>query len=209
MLVDRVSRVAIMKWFRFSISSLMAVVLVVALDCMAINMLIVRLLLRPNLSELIVFGALPMANILAVGLLRLWADRKGRGQTRPFLVGFEVCGWVTLFVFVTCAVLATDSLHDGVGYLLRSAKLTPGDRFFLICAVAILLVPQFALASVGGWLIRSYTDQDQDRRPAERRRAAAARTRRGTHTHNELASSSCGTELRTRTRSSTHGHDVR
>jgi hypothetical protein len=144
-----------MKWFRFSISSLMSVVLVVALDCMAINMLIVRPLFRVPLSELILLGALPMANILAIGLLRLWADRKGRGQTRPLLVGFEICGWVTLLVFLTCAVLATESFHDGVGDLLRSC-LSPENPLYLILAVAILLIPQLALASFGGWLIRSY-----------------------------------------------------
>jgi hypothetical protein len=145
-----------MKWFRFSISGLMSVVLVVALDCMAINMLIVRPLFRVPLSELILLGALPMANILAIGLLQLWADRKGRCQTRPLLVGFEICGWVTLLVFLTCAVLATESFHDGVGDLLRSLSLRPGDPLFLIGAVAILLLPQLALASVGGRLIRSY-----------------------------------------------------
>jgi hypothetical protein len=144
-----------MKWFRFSISSLMAVVLFVALDCMALNMLIVRPLFRVSLSELILLGALPMANILAIGLLRLWADRNGRGRTRPLLVGFEVCGWVTLLVFVTCAVLATESFHDGVGSILRYC-LKPENPTFLIGAVAILLIPQLALASIGGWLIRSY-----------------------------------------------------
>jgi hypothetical protein len=138
-----------MKYFRFSISSLMAVVLVVALDCMAINMLIVRPLFPVNLSDLILFGALPMANILAIGLIRVWADRDGRGRTRPFLVDFEVCGWVTLLVFVTIAVLATNSFHDGVGAILRSLSPRPGDPLFLIGAVAILLLPQLALASVG------------------------------------------------------------
>jgi hypothetical protein len=150
------SRVVMMKWFRFSISSLMVVVLVVALDCMAVNLLIVRRLLRIPLSELVLVGALPMANILAIGLLRLWAYRNGRGRTRPLLVGFEVCGWVTLLVFVTCAVLATDSLHDGVGDILRSLSLRPENPLFLIGAVAILLLPQLALASFGGWLIRNY-----------------------------------------------------
>ncbi len=145
-----------MKWFRFSISSLMAVVLVIALDCMAINMFMVRRLFRVPLSELIVVGALPMANILAIGLIRLWADRKGRGRTRPFLVGFEVCGLVTLHFFVICAVLATDSFHDAVGDILRSLSIRPGDRLFLISAVAILLLPQLAFASFGGWSIRNY-----------------------------------------------------
>jgi hypothetical protein len=134
---------------------LMVVILVVAVDCMAINMLIVRGLLRAPLSELILLGALPMANILAIGLLRLLADRNGRGRTRPFLVGFEVCGWVTLLVFVTGAVLAAEPFADGVGDILRSC-LRPENPLFLIGAVAILLLPQLALALVGGWLVEGY-----------------------------------------------------
>jgi hypothetical protein len=147
-----------MKYFRFSISSLMAVVLVVALDCMAINMLIVRPLFRVPLSELILLGALPMTNVQAIGLIPLWADRNGRGRTRPLLVGFEICGWVTLLVFVACAVLATRSFHTVVGEIVRSLLRRPEEPLFLIVAVAaaILLLPQLALALVGGWLIRNY-----------------------------------------------------
>ena len=150
------ARVAIMKYFRFSISSLMAVVLVIALDCVGVNTFMVRPLFRVNLSELILFGTLPMANILAVGLIRLWADRNGQGRTRPLLVGFEFCGLVTLYFFVICAALATDSFHDAVGDILRSLSIRPGDRLFLISAVAILLLPQLAFASFGGWLVRNY-----------------------------------------------------
>ncbi len=145
-----------MKCLRFSISSLMAVVLLVALDCMAINTFLVRPLFRRTLSELTLVGVLPMANILAIGLFRLWAVRNGRGRPRPFLVGFDIFGGVALLLFLACALLAIDSLHDGVGDVLRSLSLRPGDPSFLTGAVAILLLPQVALASVGGWLVRSY-----------------------------------------------------
>ncbi len=149
-------RAAVMKCFRFSIWSLMAVVLLVALDCMAINMFLGRLPFPASLSELIFLGALPMANLLAIGLFRLWKERNGRGRTRPFLVGFEVFGGVALLLFFVCIWVAPDSLHDGVGGYLRSLSLRPGDPLLFTGAVAILLLPQLALASVGGWLVSRY-----------------------------------------------------
>src|SRR3954467_10745192 len=88
------ARVAVMKRFRFSISALMAVVLLVALDCMAFDTLLNRPLFERNLSDVVFFGALPMANIVAIGLIRLLTERNRRGRTRPFLVGFERFGGV-------------------------------------------------------------------------------------------------------------------
>ena len=145
-----------MKCFRFSISSLMAVVLLVALNCMAINMFLGRPLFPSSLLELIFFGALPMANLLAIGLYRLWTERNGQGRTRLFLVGFEVFGGVALLLFFVCTWVAPDSLHDGVGDFLGSLSLGPGGPLFLAGAVVILLLPQLALASVGGWLVSRY-----------------------------------------------------
>ncbi len=147
---------AVMKCFRFSISSLMAVVLLVALDCMAINIFLSRPLFPASLSELIFFGALPMANLLAIGLFRLWKERNGRVRTRPNLVGFEVFGGIALLLFFVCIWVAPDSLHDRVGVFLRSLSLRPGDPLLFAGAVVILLLPQLALASVGGWLVSRY-----------------------------------------------------
>src|SRR4051794_9432709 len=77
------AQVTAMRHFRFSISALMAVVLLVALDCMAFNTLLDRPPFQRHLSELIVVGALPMANILAVGLIRLLTERNRPALTRP------------------------------------------------------------------------------------------------------------------------------
>ena len=145
-----------MRHFRFSISALMAVVLLIALDCMAFNTLLIRPLFQRHLSELFVVGALPMANILAVGLIRLFTKRNRPGQTRPFLVGFDVFGGVALLLFLRLLLAGRDSLHDGVDHALRPLSLWPGHPLFLVGAVTLLLLPQLALASVGGWLVRTY-----------------------------------------------------
>ena len=150
------AQVAAMRHFRFSIFALMAVVLLVALDCMAFNILLNRPLFERNLSEVVFFGALPMANILAIGLIRLLTERNRRGRTRSFLVGFEVFGGVVLVVFFACTWVAADPIHHGVDDVLRPLFLRPGNPLFLVGAVTVLHLPQLALASVGGWLGRTY-----------------------------------------------------
>jgi hypothetical protein len=151
------AQVTAMKHLRFSISALMAVVLLVALDCMTFNILLNRPLFDRNLSEVVFFGALPMANILAIGLIRLLTERNRRGRTRPFLVGFEGFGGVALLLFVACTWGAAEPIHHGVDDVLRPLSLRPGNPLFLAGAVTLLLLPQLALASVGGWLVRTYS----------------------------------------------------
>ena len=145
-----------MRHFRLSISALMAIVLLIALDCMAFNILLNRPFFERQLSEVVFFGALPMANILAIGLFRLLTERNRRGRTRSFLVGFEVFGGVVLVVFLACTWVAADPIHHGVDDVLRPLFLRPGNPLFLVGAVTLLLLPQLALASVGGWLGRTY-----------------------------------------------------
>src|SRR4051794_31380971 len=80
--------------FRCSIAALMAVVVLVALDCVAIR---TPLSGRSVTAGMLVLGGLPMANILAAGLVPLLPDRSGRCGCHRWLVGFEVVGWSTLF----------------------------------------------------------------------------------------------------------------
>jgi hypothetical protein len=48
----------------------------------------------------------------------------------------------------------THPLHEGVDLVLRAIGLVPQRPVFLVCAVALLLSPQLALALLGGWLCR-------------------------------------------------------
>ena len=60
----------------------------VAVAIAALNLAVIRVLLGSPVGELVVLGALPMANVLAVGLL-IGLRRRG---SRPFLLGFEAFG---------------------------------------------------------------------------------------------------------------------
>jgi hypothetical protein len=140
---------------RLSISGLMAVVLIVALDFGACKALLGGPLFVPDLSDLIVFGALPMANILAIGLIPFLASRPDQRGRRPALVAFEVFGVAALLVFVGCSLLATRTIHDGVGNLLRAMHLNPMP-VFLVGASALLTLPQVTLALLGSRLGGKY-----------------------------------------------------
>lgn len=139
---------------RFSIAGLMALVAIIAVDCGIIPAFLDRSVLGPEISDLIVVGALPMANLLAFGLVALWEARSRRGSSRPLLARFEVCGGIALLVFLVCATLATHPIHEGVGRLLRPL-LGPGP-LFLTAAALICLLPQISLALVGLWVDRKY-----------------------------------------------------
>jgi 4-amino-4-deoxy-L-arabinose transferase-like glycosyltransferase len=138
--------------FRCSVAGLMAVVGLVALDCMAIR---TPLSGRSLTAGMLLLGGLPMANILAAGLLPLLPDRSGREGCRPWLVGFQAVGWTALFLYTSCAYYDPDALRESVVRALKSLRVL-GNPTFLIAVAAALSVPQLGLALVGGWLNRRY-----------------------------------------------------
>jgi hypothetical protein len=144
------------KVARFRIASIMVVVVIVALNLVAIRAL---LGFRSLLGELLILGALPMANVLAVGLL---IGRRRPGN-RPFLLGFVPFGAMALTVFVamTCsfprelAILLTSVTL----YLVRT--IGPGRLLLIVLAQAFALVvmmvlPQVVIALIGGLLSRKF-----------------------------------------------------
>lgn len=144
------------KFPRLTISNLMALVLLVALDVWVCKALMGSPLLGPDLSDLLVFGALPMANVLALRLYPLLGPRHEHKTNRGGLLGFEVGGLAALLAFLACSMVLTRSLHEGVGHLLRAIGLGPPGPVFLTAAVILLLVPQLAVALFGAWLYRRY-----------------------------------------------------
>jgi hypothetical protein len=144
-----------MKRPRFSISRMMAVILIVALDFWIGRALMNAPLFGPG-SELIVFGALPMTGILAIGLLFLFKSKDKQGHVYPALVGFEVFGGSALLLFIGSSLMATRAIHEGVGSLVRAMHISPGPMFAMTAATLVLL-PQVALALFGGWLCGRYT----------------------------------------------------
>jgi hypothetical protein len=134
---------------------MMALVLVVALDAGAYKALLGGPPPAPvALIELIVVGALPMANVLALGLYPILMPRHRHERGRPGWVGFEVGGLAALLFYLACSLTMTHPLHQGVAHLLRALGFVPG-KVFLAGAVVLLLLPQLALALLGGWLCRT------------------------------------------------------
>jgi hypothetical protein len=103
-------------------------------------------------------GALPMANVLAVGLLiGYW-----RRQSRRFLCGFEVFGATGLALFIAGARLFPDILV--MPYLrLVGPFVGPGPYIsaleiliaYSACSV-MLVLPQVVIAIIGGVLTRNF-----------------------------------------------------
>jgi hypothetical protein len=133
------------KPLRVQISTLMIIVVFIALNLGAV---------RPSIFNR--WGALPMANVLLVGLV---AGRRYRGIGR-FLWGFEALGTMALAIYITLAHLipfqiATRYTNMAVGpYLdMRGHRLTAMNHLELDAIVmAMLGLPQLAVAITGGVL---------------------------------------------------------
>ena len=148
-----------MKVPRFRIAWVMVAVAIAALDFAAIRACF-------DIPEvgLLVLGALPMANVLAVGIL-IGQQRPG---SRPFLLGFEAFGAMALALFV--AVALASLFPDGYvadKFLSRTViqpieKIIGQDRPFvfipiiLFAYVVMLGWPQVVFALIGGFLSRRF-----------------------------------------------------
>jgi hypothetical protein len=142
------------KMPRFRVSWLMAVVALAALNFAAL-----REMFDFQTGQLLAVGALPMVNVLAVGLL----TARHRPGTRPFLLGFEAFGVMALALYVVASFVNDQFWTPYVGPVIGLVDKTIGmDRpyvFFPIVycvAVSMLGLPQLVFALIGGWLSRQY-----------------------------------------------------
>jgi len=141
---------------------MMAIVALAAVDFWAI-----RLKGTFSTVRLLVVGGLPMLNILVVGLLLILGRRTRSRISSPFLVAFEVTGWVVLLVFVAVCVQAGESLTVHLTYALSPFLNAMGFRpyspadFVWRYAVAIcyLTAPQLAAAWVAGGITQRWLKQ--------------------------------------------------
>jgi hypothetical protein len=131
---------------------MMAAVVLVALNCIALR---TPLSGRSLAACMLLLGGLPMANILAAGLLTVLPDRSWRAVYRPWFVGFEVVGWTALLLYSSCAYYHPEALRESVVPALRSLRAL-GNPAFITAVMAALTVPQLCLALLGGWLNQRY-----------------------------------------------------
>ena len=81
-----------MRMPRLSIADLMGLTVLAALDCLAFLTVNAR---KDTAYFGLFFGVLPLANVLAVGLIVL-ARRRRRGDPAASLAGFQAAGWMIL-----------------------------------------------------------------------------------------------------------------
>ena len=159
-----------MRLPRFRIAWVMIFVAIVALDLGAIRALSdMQFRAYVNgyhrLADLIgasTFGALPMANVVAVSLL-IGMRRRGN---RAFLLGFATFGAAALALFIAGASLFTEELVTPFFELVRQHLVEPlKDGPYLttaslvipcIVVIAILSLPQLAFALIGSFLFRRF-----------------------------------------------------
>ena len=115
---------------------------------------------------LLLVGALPMANVLIVGIL----IARQRVKSRPFLLGFEVFGAIALALYIYLAMssplsplsaegpiesylhLAFDPLYAVIGSSLPFVRAAIG----LLLGIVMLVGPQLVFAMIGGFLSRRF-----------------------------------------------------
>ena len=138
---------------RFPIAWVMVVVAIAALDFGAI-----RTFLDPQSdTKGLVFGALPMANVLLVGLL----TARYRPRSRSYLLGFEAFGAIALALYIFLLAIGRgqqgpiDSYIDFVTIIVIDAIGTNHPLTMPILwssAVIMLGGPQLVFALIGGSL---------------------------------------------------------
>jgi uncharacterized protein YggT (Ycf19 family) len=145
---------------RFRIAWVMVAVAIAALDFAAIRAL-------SGWGHRLLLGALPMANVLAVGIL-LGQQSPG---SHPFLLGFEAFGAMALAFYVALVSFFPDSYEPIGSYL--ALLVEPMEKFigrnrpFILIPIAYFVAiimlgwPQVAFALIGGFLSRRFSKAEQ------------------------------------------------
>jgi hypothetical protein len=142
---------------RIRISSLMALIAVAAVDFVVAGALIE---FRTPMDDLLLLGALPMANVLFITRLLV----RGRPGSRPFLLGLEVFGATALVLFVLLSAFSPGPvLGSYLGPMVNAVRYSLEPFGTVVCisilctaAAAMLVLPQLAFALAGGLLFRRF-----------------------------------------------------
>jgi hypothetical protein len=146
---------------RFRIAQIMAVVAIAALDFGIVQALF-RIAAHSNNGRVgafvwpLILGALPMANILAVGLLIGYRRR----ASQPFLWGFEMFGATALFLYICNMGIFNAITHKCLGSIARVALVNHSLWALLLVfslEVVMLGLPQLVFALLGGLLYRKFS----------------------------------------------------
>jgi hypothetical protein len=152
------------KVLRFRITTVLALIAIAAFDLAAIRTLVAYRDYMPlgeliHMCDLLLVGALPMANVLVFSML---AGLR-RFRSSPFFLGFEVFGAMALSFFVMMTIFFDRIpwlyVQPVVNYLLKNLwQYGIFVHLPAVCsaAAAMLVLPQVAFALIGGFLFRRF-----------------------------------------------------
>ncbi len=141
-----------MRLPRLTIAEVMALTVLAAADC-----LVFREAYENYRLALFFFGGLPLLNVLTVGLVLL-AKRRRAGGSRGFLPGFEIAGGAILACYLALIAAFPEEGTDLLGritvpFIPLAGRFFPAGRAAAFSIViAIVTVPELAIAAMGGLL---------------------------------------------------------
>ena len=146
-----------MKAPRFRIAWIMLAVAIAALDFGVMREVVGSRSVR---GILLLLGILPMANVLAVGML----INQRRPGNRPFLLGFEVFGAMALIVYIALVYyfdrgIETTYLRPLIDLLMKTIGQDRPIVFISVLYAGSMLIlgcPQLVFALIGGRLSRRF-----------------------------------------------------
>jgi hypothetical protein len=133
----------------FSIAELMVIVAIVALDCLAI---------RFGAHAGVLVGGLPMQSALVIGLPLVVRWRRCEDMRLPFLIGFEVGGWISSVILFAVCVFVLRSFDEHLSHVLepflRGSGFAPFSTPDMIVRITLgacyVTAPQLAIALAAG-----------------------------------------------------------
>jgi hypothetical protein len=109
-----------------------------------------------------IIGIVPMAGMLTYGALIGCCDVLRRGRCHPFLVGFEMFGWGSLFAYASFMAVNFENNTRPLDWLDPLTRYVFGGELIIYDApsvmtfhVFVLNLPELAVALIGGWLTSS------------------------------------------------------
>jgi hypothetical protein len=146
----------------FSIAEMMAIIAIVAMDC-----LIIRATQSNVTLVYVTLGGLPMQGALVIGLLLMYRRRRRLEKPLPFLIGFEVIGWIGHVIYVLLCIQAARRIDvhllNTLEPLLRATGFqrfsTPDWIIWTGLAMFYVTAPQWAAALFAGWLTQRWWKQ--------------------------------------------------
>ncbi len=114
---------------------------------------------RSQTGDLLLVGAMPMANVLAVGM----PTGLHPLRSRPFVLGFEAFSTIALASYLFMAIFFYRVPWHYVQPVVNHLLMTLRPYGTLVCvsaicsaAAAMLVLPQVTFALIGGFLLRKY-----------------------------------------------------